>query len=308
MALWLFKMNFKTSSIPFGLALWLLWGLMSSSALASESSFRKARPLIIPGESPHLYLVPNGWSINPFVNDLWGDTDKLLTGGANIRYLSDAWGGSLHSSLNWRFFVPDNEPKHGAKKLDPAPGHYADWISLQTSWAKPFEFDQELFKVQLTGGLAHIGDHGAGEVHSFMHRLIGADLKNVSYENQPEGYNAEYGAELAWIPGFMNQSGSPYEHQVAVGESRYKVLSERWLSWNSLYRDTGSWTYGLELRFIQQFSSDTFQEYKDFRHEMSFGIKFSEYYTPSILYVSPYMNGDRYGQIYVSLFSFNIPL
>lgn len=280
----------------------------SAAVSHAEQPFRKARPLLIPGESSHLYLVPEGLSVNPFVNDMWGDTDKLLTGGANIRFLTDAWGGSLHSSLNWRFFVPDHEPKHGVPKLDPAPGHYADWIGLHSSWAKLFEAKGELLKLQLSGGLAHIGHHGAADVHSFMHRIIGADLKNLSYDNQPEGYHAEYGAELAWIPSSLNVSSSVLSHQIAIGESHYKVLSDRWLSWNSLYAAPQSWTYGLELRAIQQISSDTFEDFRASRYELSFGIRFNDYYSPSILYVSPYVKGDSYGQIYISLFSFNIPL
>ncbi len=313
MQLWFYKMISKLSFLAVVLAAQAVFQIMlphaaKAEGMAEKSSFRKARPLLIPGESPHLYLVPEGLSLNPFVNDMWGDTDKLLTGGANLRHLTDAWGGSLHSSLNWRFFVPDNEPKHGRAKLDPAPGHYADWLSLQSSWARTFEIKEELFKLQLTGGLAHIGEHGAAEVHSLLHSLVGADKKNLSYEDQPTGYNTEYGAEFAWIPSLLEQGLLQVEQQLAIGESRYKVLSERWVSWNGIYHDPQTWTYGLELRYINQFSSETFQDYLEYRHELTFGIRFSEYYSPNILYVSPYVKGDNYGQIYISLFSFNIPL
>lgn len=300
-------MNFNWLIVGFLLA-WLASSSLLAQAVREDSPFKKARPLTAPGESSHLYLVPSGLSVNPFLNDLWGDTDKLLTGGAHLRHLKEFSDSSLHTSLNWRFFVPAHEPKHGATKLDPAPGHYADWLALQTSWAHMFAYDEQAFKVQLTGGIAHIGDHGASEVHSFMHKIIGADLKGLDYTQQPEGYHAEYGAEIAWIPSFLNRAGQAWENQLALGTSNYRVLYERWASWNAIYNEASGLKYGLEYRFVKQLKSDTFADYRDHRHELTLGVAINPYYTPNILFVSPYVKGDNYAQIYISLFSFNIPL
>lgn len=271
-------------------------------------AWKRARLLTIPGETSHLYVSPFGLSINPFINDLWGDTDKLLTGGNQIRYAMPTEGGSLEASVNWRFFVPAIEPKHGKKKLENPPGHYADWIAAGLSWSKAYQWAGQKVKIGLNLGLGHIGNHGAAKVHEFTHDLVSAKKDGLEYTNQPEGYKAEIGFELGWVPEWGKDLYGIDMLMISSGVYAYSVLYERWLAFNFIIGDESQPDYTLEARLINPYRSDTMPgDFKHFRYEVSFGIFINKYYTPTMVFVSPYMDRDIYPQLYINLIAFNLP-
>jgi hypothetical protein len=278
----------------------------SVSISVFASPFSKAQPVTVPGEVSDLYLASDGWSINPFINDMWGDTDKLLSGGNQIRYSDRLEDISILFGLNWRFFVPATEPKHAKPLLEPAPGHYADWLSLQLSALRSVVSDS--VHLNLTLGVSHIGNHGAKNIHKSLHRLVGADLDGTDYSNQPVGFYPEIGAQIGWSPDYLQNNLITDQMEISLGVAHYAILSEAWAALNfvQLERLAPRWSVGLKT--IWQLDSLTMQDdITAHRFEFAIGYRFNKYYTPTAVYVSPYVNKDQYPQIYLNLVSFNLP-
>jgi hypothetical protein len=276
------------------------------SASGFGSTFTKARPVTVPGEVSDLYLADDGWSLNPFINDMWGDTDKLLSGGNQIRYSDRVDDFSLLFGLNWRFFVPAREPKHAKPLLEPAPGHYADWLSLQVSALKPVITDS--LRVNVTVGIGHIGNHGAKAIHQSLHRLVGADLHGTQYTNQPLGFKPELGAELAWSPEYLQYGPLADLLEFSLGIAHYAILTESWVGLNLLGVKGAEPRWSLALKAVWQLNSQTMaDDITAHRFEVAFGYRFNAYYTPTAVYVSPYVQGDAYPQLYLNVISFNLP-
>lgn len=289
-------------------------GLKAQNGETSEKdsslpAWMRARPLTIPGETSHLYLVPDGFTINPFINDLWGDTDKLLTGGNNFRY-STSWGvHSFIAGVNWRFFVPAAEPKHGVPKLEDPPGHYADWIAASLAWSRPLTVWDENFKLGLNVGLGHIGNHGAAKIHSLTHDLVRAKKDGLEYTNQPTGYKKELGFEIGWVPKWKNPLCDSCSLMISAGLYAYTIIYERWVSFDWIFQSEGKPKFTIETRLLNPYSSETMSDdIRHFRAEISFGWYFNDYYTPNLVVVSPYVKRDPYPQLYINLALFNLPV
>ncbi len=170
--------------------------LMTWSGWALADTFQGANAPGAIGETGSLFLIEQGVFSRPFYNDVFGDTDKQLSGATQIGYLKVWSHTSLEVRTQWRLITPTFKEKFGTNSLSIPVGRYADWMELQVSEAGLQECAGETLRWQWTIGLGEIGNHGGKQVHQEFHKLIGSTLLGLDYTDQPKGSEISLGGRL----------------------------------------------------------------------------------------------------------------
>ncbi|HYX32996.1 MAG TPA: hypothetical protein VE954_07760 [Oligoflexus sp.] len=258
------------------------------------------------GETGNLYLLDQGFFGRPLYNDVFGKTDKQLTGASQLGYLKMWSDSSLEVRTHWRFITPSFKEKFNGDKLSSPVGRYADWMELQTSWAKVMTFAGTRVRWQLSMGIGDIGNHGAKQVHRQIHRWVGSTLEGLDYSDQPTGRDISLGIEGGFIPKEIKLFGENFETLANVGVFRNCFMSELYFNYNVVKTFSQDWRMAWEVRMPYQVQSDVYKESaRRERYEMALSTRY-KWYRPSIKYVSPYLIGDNVGQIYVDPVAFFI--
>lgn len=296
----------------FLLAFFLL-GLFSSAKRLVANSFLLANSYGAIGETNSLYLnKKKHLFLHPYYNDAHGGTDKLLTGSIRAGYIFDLESSSLDLIFSWKILTPASRAFIDKEDNENPLGRYADWMEVRSSWAYVFTQTQYgTSKIQFSLSGNHVGSKGAKQVHRWVHKVTGNNIyDNTTYIDQPEGFFFNRGLYLAWMfkPLPLEQLGA-WQQQVGLGLESGRFITESFISWNHLWNIRQSWwTIATELRLVRQFSSDVYVKIKKTRYELSLASMLYDYYRPSIKYVSPYLRGDSFGQVYFDFINVQVPL
>ncbi len=279
----------------------LLWLLLESSLLAQSSvssAFKSANSPGAVGETGSLYLLEEGFFARPFYNDVFGHTDKQLSGASQLGYLNSWRDSSLESRTHWLLITPTFKEKFGDEALVNPVGRYADWMELQESWAKLTPLGGELTRVQISIGYGHVGNHGGKQVHRSFHKMIGSSLLGLDYSDQPEGPELSGGFEFGIIDQPRMVWGAKKESMLNIGFHRNKFMTDLYLNQNHVFTLQENTRLGLEMRLIRQADSTVYQgQHLAWRFELAFGLRYG-WYRPSLKYVSNYLRNDHVGQLY----------
>ncbi len=278
--------------------------LLGSPSLAS-TVFKAANAPSAIGETGHLFLVEQGLLARPFYNDFYGETDKQLTGGMQLSYLSLWSKSSLESRIHWLAITPSFKERHQSEYLKEPIGRYADWIELQETYSHLFNLGGELLRLQISLGLGHIGNHGMKHLHRDIHKIIGSSLQGLDYTQQPKGLAGSMGLELGLIDNVGEIFGWRKESMFNLGFFHNKFMTELYLNQNHVFIIDPQQRLGIEMRMIRQAESMIYldSERLAWRFEVGAGYRYA-WYRPSIKYVSPFLRGDQVGQTYLDLFAF----
>ncbi len=280
--------------------MWKLFGTVvialfswTSCLLAEEanpSHFKIAQPPGAIGETGNLFLIDEGLYARPLYNDIFGGTDKYLSGALQLGWMFVGEDQSLSLDYSWRFLTPDDSPGPDGKVPAVRPGRYADWMGIEASYARVLHdvFSQTI-RFQYTLGMSHIGSHGAREVHRGIHEFTGSSLEGLEYSNQPKGSDVSRGLELA----LYGQNDLIY----SLGGYANKFMHEGYFKLNHVRRTKDSLQWGSEAKFVRQFLSDAYADPRDWRFELSTGFRWG-WYRPSIKYISPFLRSDKVSQVY----------
>lgn len=289
--------------ISYTLAIFLAGFLMGQECLAAEwqtsSSFKSANPPGAIGESGTLFLTGQGFHANPFYNDVFGDTDKQLSGASQFGYLQHWRDSSAEIRTHWRFITPSFKEKFGRHNLEVPVGRYADWMEVQGSWAHLVTLKDFTFRIQPTLGIGEIGDHGAKKVHRRIHKVIGASLLGLDYDDQPHGPNISRGLEMGFIEMPAKYSLFLVESMLSLGYFKTRFMDDVYLNQNHVFTFSPTVKVGLEIRAIRQIHSEAlYGNELSGRFEISTGVRF-DWYRPVLKYVSPFIRDDQVGQFYL---------
>lgn len=259
------------------------------------------------GDTGSLYLSPPGMFINPLYNDFFGDTDKLLTASFTaglLRLYSDT---SFEMTTNWRFLTPVYKQAFGQPDLPVPVGRFADWMELSSAYAWTDDLKVGKRKGQIDLGLGHVGNKGAKQIHYWVHQITHNSLDHLDYSNQPSGVVPSIGYSTAYISPEEELGTLHYQKQVSAGLHHNEFMTEAFLAANLVTNYRPGYELGLESRLIIQLNSSTYESILPYRYEMAAGVLLFRYYKPTIKYVSEYIRGDAFGQVYLDFFNVYIP-
>ncbi len=275
-----------------------IMSLSLSSAAWAQSSFKSANAPGAIGETGSLYLFDRGLFLRPFYNDVFGHTDKQLSGATQIGYLKSWSDSSLESRTHWLLITPSFKEKFGEKTMTNPVGRYADWMEIQETWATLIPLGGETTRFQFSLGYGEVGDHGGKQVHRNFHKLIGSPLSGLDYDNQPEGPQLSAGVEFGLIDGTREFWGMKKEALLNVGIFRNKFMTDLYINQNHIFNLSETSKLGLEMRLIRQADSQVYKNDRlAWRFELAAGWRY-HWYRPSVKYVSAFLRGDQVGQMY----------
>lgn len=293
--------NFR-SFITVVLTLGLL--LVHGRGQGAEFSLGTARVHGAIGETGHLFLVPNGMHARPLYNDIFGHTDKHLSGEAQLGYVATQPDLSWETIGSWRFLTPCFREDFSKDPLPNPVGRYADWLELQGAWARVMNWSG--YEVRLQGGLGYgdISDKGARSVHRMIHAKVGSTLEGLDYINQPAGAGISRNLEMGLIQSWKLLPSWKTETLFNLGYSNNLMTEELYLNVNALAAKTESWAWALEANVIQHVSSRAYgNDMRDHRWELAVGLR-RGFWRPTLKFVSPFLKGDAVGQIYFDPLAF----
>lgn len=270
-------------------------------------NFEKARIFGVAGETSNLYLIPEGVYFHPQYNDVTGDTDKLLTSSMKLGVLDRAgedW--SYEACYFWRFITPAFASSTKSGLLASPVGIYADWMEVKTAVAKIIRSDDMIFRPQISIGLNHIGNKGAKKIHRWVHKVTKNSLEGLEYTNQPIGYFAAGGANVSVARDLVKMGQQSIGAQALVGYEGSKIMQEAFADTTFLWTVRKTWwEMAFDVRIVRQVASDVYEGIKPYRFECAASTALYKVFTPSIKYVSSYLDGDDVGQTYFDFVHFN---
>lgn len=265
--------------------------------------YKKVNPYALPGDVERNHLPVPGISYHD-ANDFFGDTDKLVTEVSMLGVLA-IWRERYSTALTYkgRFLQPILKTKHGEEEL-PAPlGVYAEWAELMLNQSATWEV-HEWLGVKLDGGLGYndLGDHLFADYHRNIHSAVGSENQEDRYGKLQDAnfFTSTVAASLIFpITDQVNVMGS---FQVMNSELFRENAQEVSLVWAK----TPEFAASIKYTFVKQIRSE-FYELRNNRTQMIAAIRLFKIWTPSIMKVSTYVKGDKYGQWYLTPISLTYP-
>lgn len=263
----------------------------------------KVSPYALPGDVERNHLPVPGLSYHD-ANDFAGKTDKLVTEVSTLSVLV-VWKERYSSSLTYkgRFMQPILKTRHGEEEL-PAPlGVYAEWAELMLNQSAIWEVNSWL-GIKLDGGIGYndLGDHVFADYHRKIHSAVGSENQEDRYGNLEDAnfFTSTTAASLIIpVTDRVNVMGS---FQVMNSELFRENAQEVSLVWSK----SPEFAASLKYTFVKQIRSE-FYDLRNNRTQMIAAIRLFRIWTPSIMKVSTYVKGDKYGQWYLTPVSLTYP-
>lgn len=249
-----------------------------------------------------MYLAPAGLYWHPHYNDVFGDTDKHLTGATKFGWVVESNAGSWETVASWRLFMPAFAARTGAQPYDEPVGRFADSLELKTAWARSIEVSNFWrLKFQTALGFHHLGNKGGQHFHRWFHYATNNPVTPLVYDDQPDSITGSTGAAV-----------SAYFVPLALGPMRWSAeflagFEDSALMTESFFEHTwlvqvAPWSLdaALSARWVFQYYSEVFENVKPDRWEAAVGFRW-RWYRPSVKLMSPFLVGDDYGQLFVDI-------
>lgn len=259
-------------------------------------------PYALPGDSDAVNLAVPGVQLHEF-NDYFGKTDKLISGGGKLAAMQSWRHFSGSIGLRGRFIQPILKTRNDQPILTEKIGVYAETMESFLNLAYTFYNRNSLgWKFNLGAAYTDAGNHGLVNVYRKVHEVVASPVNDEKFGDKlHENFRSFYYGAGVIFPVFkivnLYIGGSVYNSRPFV-EQAYEasIVSSysRWLAFN------------LKYQFIDQKRSDWWT-IRSHRHQFLAGLRISQIWTPSLMYVSPWVKGDNYGQWYLSPISFTWP-
>lgn len=265
---------------------------------------RSVNPYTLPGDSERNQLPVEGLLIHE-ANDYYGRTDKLISGSASLTLLEN-YKKYFSTSLGYkgRYVQPIIRTRNDEPKLDNKIGIYAEWAELSLNQSITIFSDDESWAIKLDGGVTYndFGDHGFADVYEFVHEAV-AD-QNETDEFGEKVYANFIGS--SWGASFIIPFGDYVNFMASYEVMNSKVFREDAMEGTIVIRGNKNFGLSLKYSFVKQKRSE-YYNLSHHRQQFIGALRLFTFWTPSIMYVSPYVRGDDYGQWYLSPISFTYP-
>lgn len=260
-------------------------------------------PYTLPGDSERNHLPVGGIRLHE-ANDFYGKTDKLTTEAVSLNVMG-IWKKYFATSIGYkgRFVTPVLRTKNGEGKLDTPLGIYAEWAEVSLNQSITI-FQDSWVALKFDGGVTYndFGDHNFADLYKKVHDEVGSpDERDQFGKPLDDNFIGSSAAGSVIIPigNHINLIGS------------YQVMNSK------IFREDAQeasvvWSVSKDLAFSAKYSSvkqirSEFYDLKNRREQYIGAVRLFKFWTPSIMYVSPYIKGDKYGQWYLSPLSLTYP-
>lgn len=260
-------------------------------------------PYALPGDSECHHLTLPGVRFHE-ANDYFGETDKMISGTGSLS-LMDIWRNySTSVSLKGRFFQPILQTRNDQTYLQERLGVYAE--TMEMYWNNSLIFYDRKgpgLKINFGTGYTDAGNHGLVNVYRKIHEVVASPVNDKKFgEKLHTNYRStNYGLSLIlplhkrinFLVGGAVYNSKPFREN-AIESS---------LIFNLLGRD---YAMSFKYMYINQLRSEWWEP-KSHRQQFIFAFRFFSIWTPSLMYVSPYVKGDQFAQFYFSPISITYP-
>ena len=289
---------------------WVLLILLLSAALPSWAGnvlneYINVNPYALPGDSERNHLPLAGVSYHD-ANDFFGETDKLITQVSSLN-ASVIWKEKFATSLAYkgRFIQPILKTRFGKDELATPIGIYAEWAELMLNQSVTlFNEAGSRAALKLDGGIAYndFGDHAFADYHRNIHSAVGSKNEEDRYGKKLDDNFITSTAAASVIIPISEQINLMASYQIMNSKIFREDAQEVSLVWRKSERFGAS----LKYSFVNQIRSD-FYDLRNNRTQFIGALRLFKIWTPSIMHVSPYVRGDKYGQWYLSILSLTYP-
>ena len=259
-------------------------------------------PYAVPGDSEGNHLSLPGIRFHE-ANDYFGETDKLISGVGSLSIMETWRHFSVSLSQKGRFIQPIIQTRNDQPKLKENIGVYAESMEtfLNTSITL-YSKKSMAFKINLGGAYSDIGDHGFVNIYRKIHEVVASPISDDNFGEKLKDhfYTSYYGFNFVF-PLLDNVN-------YLIGAAAYNssMMRENAIDSSLIISFSKKFAMSLRYTFVDQKRSDWW-ELKPNRQQFILALRLFSYWTPSLMYVSPFIKGDTYGQYYLSPISFTIP-
>lgn len=261
-------------------------------------------PYTLPGDSELNHLSLSGVRFHD-ANDFFGKTDKLMTEVSSFNVM-DTWKKHFATSLNWkgRFVQPVVKTKYGEEEITPALGIYAEWAEVMLNQSVTLFQDDSWVALKLDAGIGYddFGDHVFADVHRNVHSTVGSQDESDKYGEKLDDHFITTTTSASLIIPFSDQVNLMGSYQVMNSKIFREDAQEVSLVWRQSERFAAS----VKFSFVNQIRSE-FYDLTNSRNQFIGAVRLFKIWTPSIMHVSTYIRGDKFGQWYLSPISFTYP-
>lgn len=275
-------------------------------ALSAQAEILKesisANPYALPGDSDATQLMLPGVRLHE-ANDWAGSTDKNVTESGSLTVMGN-YGKWFSSSLGYRgrYVTPVLKTKNHEDPLPTPLGIHAEWVELTFNQSVTLYTDKG-WGIKLDGGVGYndMGDHSFVDIYKNVHREIGNPDESDKFGEPVDTsfISSTYGAAVVIPLGQVNILGA------------YKVMNseafrEDAIEGTAILSVSEDLAFSVKASFIEQKRSSLF-DLKTHRTQYHAGVRLFKFWTPSVMYVSPFIRGDKHGQLYFSPLSLTYP-
>jgi len=276
------------------------------SKSSHPKTFAKASTQGEIGEASNMFLIPDGAYIHPIYNDVNGGTDKFLTGSAKMGLSLGTDNFGWESVAYWRLLTPSFRREFGLPDLPTPVGRYADWQEIKTSFSGLSNVAGWHVRHQVSIGYNDVGPKGGKEFHQQIHRVTRNSIDHLEYIDQPEGNFWSFNEELGVVSRICLDVAPCFDHAITIEATQGKFMREAGVRYNVVQVQSPRWwENAFELRLIRQLKSEVYEGIRPWRYEVAIGARVLKVITPTVKYVSQYLDGDDVGQSYFDLLHYN---
>ena len=284
--------------------LFLFFATLPSQARTVLNELIKVNPYTLPGDSEQNHLSVNGirWHES---NDFFGKTDKLMTQTSSLNVMG-IWKDRFSTSVSYkgRFVQPILKTRYGAEELSTPLGIYAEWAEVMLNQSATFISNDSWLALKLDGGFGYndFGDHAFADYHRKIHNFVGSKNEEHRYgKKQDENFITTSGAVSVIVP-FNDQLNLMGSYQIMNSQ----IFRENAQEVSMVWRKSESFAASVKYSFVKQMRSELF-DLQNHRSQFIGAVRLFKIWTPSIMHVSTYVRGDKYGQWYLSPISVTYP-
>lgn len=287
--------------MKFFLLAFLTLPLYASTILDESIS---VNPYTLPGDSERNQLSLSGVRLHE-ANDFYGKTDKLTTEALSLNVMG-IWAKYFATSVGYkgRFVTPILRTKNGEGKL-PAPiGIYAEWAEVSLNQSVTLFPDSQWAALKLDAGVGYndFGNHGFADIYTSVHDSLGSPDERDQFGQQQDDHFISSSASASLIIPWGDHLNLITSYQVMNSKIFREDAKEATLIW-SVSKDLA---FSAKYSYVKQLRSE-FYDLKDHREQFLGAVRLFKFWTPSIMYVSAHVKGDKFGQWYLSPVSFTYP-
>jgi hypothetical protein len=259
-------------------------------------------PYTLPGDSERTQLSLSGVRLHES-NDFYGKTDKLVTEAMSLNVMS-AWSKYFATSASYkgRYLTPVLKTKNGENPLPTPLGIHAEWVELSLNQSVTLFQDDSWGAIKLDGGFHYndFGDHSFVKLYRGVHEAVGSPDETSKFGSPQDANFMSSSASGSVIIPFGEHINLIGSYQVMNSKIFREDAQEATLIW-SVSKDLA---FSAKYSFVKQIRSE-YYDLKNNRTQYVGGVRLFKFWTPSIMYVSDYVKGDKHGQWYLSPVSFS---